>query len=183
MFARHLRRQSTDAERRLWFHLRDGRLAGFKFRRQVPIGPWIVDFAAFRSRLVIELDGGQHLDRARHDAARSRWLERAGFRVTRFWNDDVLRRTDAVLDQILVAIQEADAAASSSRRADAQVESSSAISTRVSFCLAGESVQAAACIGSAKAFPSPPVGEPGHAAACVGLAKVFPSPLVGEGQG
>jgi very-short-patch-repair endonuclease len=135
-FARFLRSRSTDAERRLWFHFRGGRLSGIKFRRQEPIGPWVVDFVAFGARLVIELDGGQHLDRARYDAARSRGLERAGFRVIRFWNDDVLRQTDAVLDQILIA----------ARRASPEVSSRQSLNPSP---LVGEPGHAAACGGPA----------------------------------
>src|SRR5262245_14031426 len=94
--ARALRRAMTDAERKLWFALRDRRLEGTKFRRQVPIGPYIADFVYFESRMVIEVDGGQHADSA-HDAKRDRWFEANRFRVLRFWNNDVLSNIEGVL--------------------------------------------------------------------------------------
>ncbi|MBS7459040.1 endonuclease domain-containing protein [Coralloluteibacterium stylophorae] len=98
--ARTLRRNMTDAERRLWSRLRANQLAGHRFRRQHPLGPYIVDFACIESRLVVELDGGQHLD-SPADARRDAWLRQHGFHVLRFWNDDALLRTDAVLEHIL----------------------------------------------------------------------------------
>lgn len=94
-FARALRRQSTDAERLLWFHLRDRRLSGAKFRRQHPVGPFIADFLGFETALIVELAGAPHGDSA--DAARTAFLTRRGFRVLRFWNHDVLVRTEHVL--------------------------------------------------------------------------------------
>lgn len=100
-FARQLRRESTDAERLLWFHLRDRRL-GVKFRRQQPVGPFIVDFLSLEAMLIVELDGSQHDDDI--DAARTRFLERRGYRVLRFWNHDVLVRTESVLDVILASV-------------------------------------------------------------------------------
>ena len=102
-FARRLRRNSTDAERRLWHHLRGRRLQGLRFRRQHPIGPYFADFACLELGLVIELDGGQHNDeRQRHrDAVRSDVLASHGFQVIRFWDNDVLRDTQAVLSEIL----------------------------------------------------------------------------------
>jgi very-short-patch-repair endonuclease len=90
----------TDAERKLWFALRDRRLAGTKFRRQVPIGPFIADFACYESRLVVEVDGGQHFGSAR-DARRDRWLADNDFSVLRFWNNDVLRNLNGVLERIV----------------------------------------------------------------------------------
>jgi very-short-patch-repair endonuclease len=91
-----MRKAPTEAEARLWFRLRDGRLDGMKFRRQVPIGGYIVDFACFDRMLVVEVDGGQHVESAA-DRARDADLTRRGFRVLRFWNDALLRETDAVL--------------------------------------------------------------------------------------
>jgi very-short-patch-repair endonuclease len=98
--ARRLRNAATDAERHLWRHLRLGQLAGYKFRRQYPIDRYIVDFVCIPARLVVELDGGQHIDAADHDAHRTRIIATHGYRLLRFWNDDVLLRTDAVLEQI-----------------------------------------------------------------------------------
>jgi very-short-patch-repair endonuclease len=102
--ARDLRRHMTDAERLLWYFLRAKRFAGWKFRRQHPIGPFIADFACVEHRLVIEADGGQHSERA-SDALRTRWLENAGWHVMRFWNDDIMRRTDDVLEEIRKATE------------------------------------------------------------------------------
>jgi very-short-patch-repair endonuclease len=98
--ATELRRNTTDAERRLWAALRDRRLEGYKFRRQHPIGPFIVDFACTRHRLVIEADGGQH-DDSPSDARRTAWLEGRGWRVLRFWNNDILANTEGVVSTIL----------------------------------------------------------------------------------
>jgi adenine-specific DNA-methyltransferase len=102
-FARKLRRDSTDAEHALWFHLRDRRLAGLKFRRQHAIGRYTVDFACIACRLVVELDGGQHLKARRYDDARSAFLEARGWRVLRLWDRDVLLQPTAALEAILAA--------------------------------------------------------------------------------
>ena len=104
-FARHLRRQMADAERAIWFHLRDRRLRGCKFRRQHPVGPYVVDFVCIEARLVVELDGGQHVE-ARGDAVRTGYLRRCGYRVLRFWNNDVLAQAGAVLESIHRALAE-----------------------------------------------------------------------------
>ena len=103
---RELRATSTDDEQLLWHHLRDRRLPGHKFRRQKRIGAWFVDFACIEAHLIVELDGGQHLTRANADAHRTRDLNARGFRVIRFWNDDVLLRTDNVLAAILHALSD-----------------------------------------------------------------------------
>jgi len=95
-----MRSDATDAERVLWQHLRSHRLAGFKFRRQQPVGPFIVDFVCFASQLVIEVDGGQHLDNE-GDRARDAWLRAQGFEVLRFWNNDLMLCTESVLEEIL----------------------------------------------------------------------------------
>jgi very-short-patch-repair endonuclease len=78
----------TDAERLLWSVLRNRRFAHFKFRRQVPIGSFIVDFVCFDRRLILELDGGQHKRQTQYDAERARWLEEQGYRVVRIWNHE-----------------------------------------------------------------------------------------------
>ena len=98
-FARHLRSSMTDAEQALWKRLRR-RQAGCRFRRQVPIGPFIADFACIERRLVIELDGGQH-EASRMDPRRDAWLRRGGYRVLRFWNTDVLQNMEGVLAVVL----------------------------------------------------------------------------------
>ena len=98
--AKALRARQTDAELRLWFHLRAHRFMGLKFRRQCPVGRYIVDFMCLTPRLVIELDGGQHADDRSYDDRRDRWFRAQGFTVLRFWNHDVLRDTDVVLERI-----------------------------------------------------------------------------------
>jgi adenine-specific DNA-methyltransferase len=105
--ARALRENSTDAERRLWYYLRHRRLSGYRFRRQMPIGRYIADFVCIRARLIVELDGGQHVESVIDDLERTLHLARSGFRVIRFWNDEVLRRTEAVLESILEALIQA----------------------------------------------------------------------------
>ena len=103
-FAKTLRQNMTDAERLLWRHLRGHRLAGSKFKRQQPIGPYIADFVDLAARLIIEADGGQH-DESAHDAKRDAWLISQGFRVLRFWNNEILGNTEAVLEAILTALE------------------------------------------------------------------------------
>ena len=103
-FARHLRREMTNAERHLWFFLRNRALMGHKFRRQLPIGPYIVDFACIQARLIVELDGGQHVSAGVADTTRTAHLQSRGYRVLRFWNNDVLTRTDAVMMAIHAAL-------------------------------------------------------------------------------
>jgi len=97
--ARTLRREGTAAERIVWYLLRDRRFAGAKFRRQVPIGPYIADFASIEHRLVIELDGGQHAENIR-DVKRDAFLAAIGWRVLRFWNNDVMKNRGGVLEKI-----------------------------------------------------------------------------------
>ena len=101
--ARALRRDDTDAEARLWNALRARRLGGWKWRRQVPTGPFILDFFCVEAGLVVELDGGQHSEQVAYDARRTEYLERLGLRVIRFWNSDVLTDRDAVCLTILEA--------------------------------------------------------------------------------
>jgi very-short-patch-repair endonuclease len=93
--ARELRQRMTNAERKLWYALRDRRFARFKFRRQVPVGRFIADFVCFERRLVIEVDGGQHAESVR-DQWRDRWFAANGFRVLRFWNNEVLKNLEGV---------------------------------------------------------------------------------------
>ncbi len=104
--ARGLRQRSTDAERALWMHLRNRQLAGCKFRRQVPIGEYIVDFVCLERKVVIEVDGGRHQEQVPYDTDRTTWLESQGFQVLRFWNHEVLTDTEAVQEALLVALQE-----------------------------------------------------------------------------
>ncbi|WP_184475537.1 endonuclease domain-containing protein [Rhizorhapis suberifaciens] len=99
--SRTLRQNSTDAEIRLWHHLRAGRLEGYKFRRQAPVGRHIADFLCSSARLIVELDGSQHAERSAEDQARTRSLQASGYTVLRFWNNDVLQNTHGVLEEIL----------------------------------------------------------------------------------
>ena len=103
-YARRLRRSQTAAERKLWLLLRDRRLAGFKFRRQHPVGPFIVDFCCTEAKVIVELDGGHHALSLESDAARSHYLAGQGYRVLRFWNNDVLGNTSGVLERIVEAL-------------------------------------------------------------------------------
>lgn len=104
--ARCLRTETTDAERCLWYFLRRRQQHGHKFRRQHPVAGYIVDFACVAKRIAIELDGGQHLEAQEYDEMRTAVLERQGYRVLRFWNDDVLLRTQEVLEVIWRALEE-----------------------------------------------------------------------------
>jgi very-short-patch-repair endonuclease len=99
--AKAMRRDPTVAEKRLWEALRSRQLAGTKFRRQAPIRSFIVDFVAPSARLIIEIDGGQHATESERDAARTRALEKEGYRVIRFWNNDVIDNLDGVLQTII----------------------------------------------------------------------------------
>jgi very-short-patch-repair endonuclease len=101
-FARGLRRRQTEAEKALWMRLRSRQFEGLKFRRQQPIGAYIVDFVSFSKRLVVEVDGGQHGEsetRAR-DEERTEWLGEKGYRVLRFWDNDVLKNIEGVMERI-----------------------------------------------------------------------------------
>jgi very-short-patch-repair endonuclease len=104
---RILRRLQTDAERALWQRLRDRRLLGYKFRRQHRIDRFYADFACLQARLIVELDGSQHLAQIAYDEARTRSLNRCGYRVLRLWNDDVLLRIDDALAAIAAALEAA----------------------------------------------------------------------------
>jgi len=104
--ARNLRRNETDAERILWRALRNRQLGDAKFRRQVRIGPFIADFACFERRLVVELDGGQHADAEHYDDGRVKSIQRQGYRVLRFWNNEVLENLPGLLEAIKMALGE-----------------------------------------------------------------------------
>ena len=102
--ARSLRQRQTDAETRLWRHLRNRALSGFKFRRQVPLGPYVVDFVSFEAKLIVEPDGGQHADNS-EDKVRDAYFVARGYRVLRYWNTDLLKDVDSVLIMIDEAIK------------------------------------------------------------------------------
>ena len=104
--ARFLRKNQTDTERKLWQRLRGRQLRGFKFRRQYPIAPYVVDFVCIDRRLVVECDGGQHGVMVEADAARTKYLNGRGYRVMRFWDNEALLDIDAVLSAILEALND-----------------------------------------------------------------------------
>jgi very-short-patch-repair endonuclease len=100
-----MRREPTEAEDRLWHELRGRRLDRIKFRRQVPVGRYVVDFVCLEAMLVVELDGSQHAE-STHDMVRDAELKARGFRVLRFWNDDVLRDMNGVCDTIIAYVRD-----------------------------------------------------------------------------
>ena len=102
--AKTLRSQQTEAEQRLWYHLRAHRFHGLKFKRQKPMGRYIVDFVCIERRLIIELDGSQHSEQMDYDQSRDAWLRSRGYTVLRFWNNDVLQQLENVLEQIRLTL-------------------------------------------------------------------------------
>ncbi len=98
--AKTLRTNQTTAEQQLWYHLRAHRFMGLKFKRQKPIGHYIVDFICLEHRLIIEIDGGQHAEQVTYDQRRDAWLRNQGYTVLRFWNNDVMREMEGVLERI-----------------------------------------------------------------------------------
>jgi very-short-patch-repair endonuclease len=118
--ARDLRKRMPDAEQKVWRELRSRRFAGYKFRRQHPLGSYFVDFVCLSSGVVVELDGGQHnTEEARsYDARRTRWLEGAGYRVLRFWNHEVLEDWESVAEAIWRAVSAGDLRDSRERSAE-----------------------------------------------------------------
>ena len=102
--ARRMRHEPTDAERKFWAAVRGRRFAGYKFKRQYPIGPYIADFVCVEQRLIVELDGSQHAQQAEYDEARTAYLKQCGFRVLRYWNDDFLRMKEVILEDVWRAL-------------------------------------------------------------------------------
>jgi len=98
----------TEAEHVLWFRLRSHQVEGHKFRRQHPIGHYVVDFVCLERRLIVEVDGSQHMDNP-NDEIRTRWLEREGYKVLRFWDNEVLMETDAVMEVIKESVADSTA--------------------------------------------------------------------------
>jgi very-short-patch-repair endonuclease len=119
--ARELRKYPTDAERTLWKHLRLRQVEGNKFRRQQIIGQYIVDFVCLERRLIIEADGGQHLEKSAYDCERDKWLTEKGFHVLRFWNNQVLQEMDAVREAIQQALTSNPPPVSSPARGEEQI--------------------------------------------------------------
>jgi very-short-patch-repair endonuclease len=107
-YARSLRKNPTNAEHLLWQHLRRRRLAGFRFRRQHSIGPYICDFACLEAAIVVELDGSQHVEQSDYDERRDAFLRSQGYRVLRFWNNDVLVQINVILETIFEALRRPD---------------------------------------------------------------------------
>ncbi len=102
--AKELRKHQSDAEKLLWQKLRSCQLKGYKFRRQVPIAPYIADFVCVSEKLIVEVDGGQHMDAKNYDERRSKYLQKKGYQVVRFWNNQVLLEVDAVLESIALTL-------------------------------------------------------------------------------
>jgi len=102
--AKTLRTNQTEAEQRLWYHLRAHRFMGLKFKRQKPMGRYIVDFVCMERRLIIELDGGQHAEQVAYDQHRDAWLRSHGYTVLRFWNNEVMQQMEGGLEQIRCTI-------------------------------------------------------------------------------
>lgn len=104
-FAKQLRKNSTDTERVLWSHFRNRRFEGLKFRRQEPIGSYIVDFICYEKRLIIECDGSQHILNQEYDEERDQYLRDRRFKLLRFWDRDILQNLEGVLEEIFEAIK------------------------------------------------------------------------------
>ena len=103
--ARALRHNATDAEKLLWHRIRMWQVESCKFRRQQPLGTYIVDFVCLEKRIVVELDGGQHAEQNEYDSKRDAWLRDQGFTVLRFWNHDVLQKIESVADKIYQTVK------------------------------------------------------------------------------
>ncbi len=107
--ARNLRKNQTDTEQILWLQLRNRRFLNYKFRRQFPVEPYIVDFICLELKLIIELDGSQHREQANKDIERTLFLNQRGFKVVRFWNNDLYNNLEGTLESIHLAIEEQEA--------------------------------------------------------------------------
>jgi very-short-patch-repair endonuclease len=105
--AKELRHAPTPAEAKLWLNLRANQLNGHSFRRQHAIGPFITDFCCIKGKLVIELDGGQHVEQEVYDLERTAYLQSRGYHILRFWNDDVMKNIDRVVEVIVETLEEA----------------------------------------------------------------------------
>jgi very-short-patch-repair endonuclease len=104
--ARVLRRNQTDAEAALWQKLRGRGLSGYKIRRQVPVGPYVADFLCKEAMLIVEIDGGQHTEQVEYDQYRTDFLQAHGYKVARFWNNEVLMNLDGVLEALTLALSQ-----------------------------------------------------------------------------
>jgi len=166
--ARRMRREKGAAERTLWYKLRGFNRHGFQFRQQAPIGPYIADFCDHNAKLIVEVDGGQHGEAKglAADKRRTRWLESQGYRVLRFWNNDVLRNIEGVEIAIMLAVGLLTENSAGETSNDGAVASAMGRLRRKARRLvrAGERVPSAHFLGQPK-------------------SQIVPSPLVGEGQG
>jgi very-short-patch-repair endonuclease len=115
--AKTLRSNQTEAEARLWYHLRAHRFMGLKFKRQKPVGRYIADFVCCEQQLIVELDGGQHAEEVAYDRVRDAWLRGQGYTVLRFWNHEVMQQLEAVLERIRCAIADMPSPSTPARRA------------------------------------------------------------------
>jgi very-short-patch-repair endonuclease len=102
--AKSLRQNQTEAEKVLWRHLRNRELAGYKFRRQVSIGPYVADFVCMKARLIVEIDGGQHANQVLYDQAREGFLRSEGYEIVRYWNTEVLGNLGGVLETLTLTL-------------------------------------------------------------------------------
>jgi very-short-patch-repair endonuclease len=105
--AKHLRRRMTEAEKKLWCRIRSGQLEGHQFRKQVPEGEYVLDFACLRKRLALEVDGSQHAEISAAEDRRNRYLRRAGYSIVRYWNTEVMQNIDGVLLDLLAKLNAA----------------------------------------------------------------------------
>ena len=105
--AKSLRSNMTDAEQKLWYHLRASRFMGLKFKRQKPLGPYIIYFVCLEEKLIIELDGGQHAENIAYDQKRDAWLRDQGYKVLRFWDNELFNQTESVLEKIRITLSPA----------------------------------------------------------------------------
>ena len=104
--AKQLRSNSTDAERNLWAHIRNRQLEGWKFRRQLPIDRFIVDFACAELRIIVEIDGGQHAEQVIYDLNRTKILQSKGYQVVRYWNNEVLGNIEGVIEALTLTLSQ-----------------------------------------------------------------------------
>ena len=105
--AKSLRSNMTEAEQKLWYYLRASRFMGLKFKRQKPLGPYIIYFVCLEEKLIIELDGGQHAENIAYDQKRDAWLRDQGYKVLRFWNNELFNQTESVLEKIRITLSPA----------------------------------------------------------------------------
>ena len=187
--ARKLRERQTPHEHELWQQLRAKRFSGYKFRRQQPLGRFVVDFVCFSKKLILEIDGGQHAEAAEHDAQRDALLKQGGYRILRFWNNEWTEQQDAVLETIWLALQETtplpnpSPARGEGLECGTRVQCASATDgTRSSFRESDADVvtRFSLCGSDAEASRS---SVPNLSSPLTEVTPKLPSPLAGEGSG